>query len=133
MKAMVLTRPGTPLVPMDVPDPQPGPGHHKGRRGRDVEGMLAVAAGAAGIDQHLALAQRHDDGHDVAAHRLGAAGDLLGRLALHAQRGQIAADLRRRGRAVHDDVHGRGGFLAAQVLSVDDFGDGCSQRHDFIP
>ena len=26
MKAMVLTRPGTPLVPMDVPDPQPGPG-----------------------------------------------------------------------------------------------------------
>ncbi|HMN76694.1 MAG TPA: zinc-dependent alcohol dehydrogenase family protein [Burkholderiaceae bacterium] len=26
MKAMVLTRPGTPLVPMDLPDPRPGPG-----------------------------------------------------------------------------------------------------------
>jgi hypothetical protein len=56
----------------------------------------------------------HLDG--AALHRPGTAGDLVHCLALHAQRGQKRADLRRRGLALHDLRHGRVGLVGGQVL-----------------
>ena len=72
------------------------------RRGRDVERLAAVAAGAGRVDEVVAF-RLHGD--DVRAHRLGRAGDLVGRLALQPQRDEEAADLRRRRVARHDRVH----------------------------
>ena len=59
---------------------------------RDVQGVRAVAAGAGRVDEVVAL---RSHGQDVLAHRLGAACDLVGRLALEPQRDEEAADLRR--------------------------------------
>ncbi len=42
----------------------------------------------------------------MAAHRLGAACNLVGRFAFHAQGSQVAANLRLGGFPAHDDVHG---------------------------
>ena len=53
------------------------------------------------------------------AHRLGAAGDLVGRLALEPQRHEEAADLRRRRLAVHDRVHDRARLVAVEVVPVE--------------
>ena len=64
--------------------------------------LRAVAAGAGGVDEVVAL---RADGQDVLAHRLRAAGDLVGRLALQPQRDEEAADLGRRRLAAHDLVH----------------------------
>ncbi len=74
-------------------DARAGGGRDERRRGRDVERLAAVAARAGGIDEIVAL-RAHGD--HVCAHRLGGARDLVGRLALQAQRDQEAADLRRR-------------------------------------
>jgi hypothetical protein len=49
------------------------------RRGRDVEGVRTVAAGAGGVDE---IRPGRDDRDDVGAHRFGEAGDLVGGLAL---------------------------------------------------
>ena len=64
--------------------------------------LRAVAAGPGGVDEVVAL---RPHGEHVLAHRLGAAGDLVGGLALQPQRDQEAADLRRRRLAAHDLAH----------------------------
>ena len=56
---------------------------------RDVECALGVAAGAAGIDGALGRV----DAEGTGAHRLRAAGDLVDRLAPHAERHEEAAHL----------------------------------------
>ncbi len=79
---------------------------HKGGDGADVELVGAVAAGADDVDQHIvACLERHL--HGAARHGAGAAGDLVDRLALHAQRGQEGADLGIACLARHDLGHGR--------------------------
>ena len=89
----------------------PGSGNDERGCGGDIESVLAVAARAAGVDEEFALAQADVDRDDVAAHGVGAAGDLVDGLALHAQRRQIAADLDGGGFAAHDRVHGGRGFV----------------------
>src|SRR5229473_2868318 len=113
------------------------PGERLGQAGRvhpdhlgggDVEGAGGVAAGAAGIDQHLAVGAGL--GHQVRVvgphlhrllpHHLGEADQLLDRLGLHAERGQEGGDLGVGGRARHDRFHGRRGLDPAQVAPVDE-------------
>ena len=72
-----------------------GAGGDQRRAGRDIVGAGAVAAGADDVDR----AGRNLDAVHARAHHLGGAGDLLHRLAAHAQRHQEGAHLRRRGRA----------------------------------
>ncbi len=56
---------------------------------------------------------------DVVAHRLGGAGDLVGRLALQAQRDEEAADLGRRRIAGHDRVHHAARLGAREIDAVE--------------
>ena len=95
--------------------PAPRPRHER-RRGRDVDRLRAVAAGARRVDEVVALRVHRED---VLAHRLGAAGDLVGGLALQAQRDQEAADLRRRRLAAHDRAHHLTRLVAPQVVAVE--------------
>ncbi len=88
----------------------------EGRRGRDVVRVRAVAAGADDIDDVGAL---RVDAEDVLAHRLGAARDLVRRLALRAQRDEEAGDLRLRRLAAHDLAHRRARLVARQVVAVE--------------
>ena len=98
------------------PPATPAPATTKAAVGRDVEGAGAVAAGAAGVD-----ATAPDGGADrlgAGAHGARRARDLLGRLALRAQRDQEARDLgRRRPRPSMIAVAGLGGLGAAEVLA----------------
>jgi hypothetical protein len=79
-----------------------GCGCNERGRGRDVDRLRAVAAGACRVDQVVAprLHREH-----VCAHRLRAAGDLVRRLALRAERDQEPPDLCGRRGAFHDLVH----------------------------
>ena len=79
--------------------------------------MGAVAARADDVDDREALRR---DGDDVLAHRLGEARDLVGRLALGAQRDEEAGDLRVRPLAVHDRAHQLAGILAREVVAVEE-------------
>src|SRR5581483_635340 len=88
--------------------------------GRDVEGASPVAAGADHVDD---VVPPRVHGEDVLAHRLGAAGDLLRRLALRAQGDQEAADLRWRRLAAHDLAHRRACLRPAQRAALDQLGD----------
>ncbi len=99
-----------------------GPGrrrHDRGRR-RDVERAGAVAAGAGGVDQVVAL---RPHGQDVLPHRLGAAGDLVGRLALEAERDEEAADLGLRRLAAHDLAHHLAAARPPELLPVQEVGE----------
>ncbi len=89
---------------------------HERRRRRDVERVRAVAAGADDVDHGRAL-RRHR--HHVLAHRLGEAGDLVGRLALRAQGDEEAGDLGRRRLAVHDRAHQLVRVGAREVMPVE--------------
>src|SRR5581483_3421607 len=84
-------------------------------RGRDVERVLTVAAGAGGVDEVGPLRR---NGEHVVAHRLRRAGDLVRRLALRAQRDEIAGDLRLRRLPTHDLVHRVARLLTRQALAV---------------
>ena len=86
-------------------------GDDERRRGRDVEGAGAVAAGADGVDG----ARRRLDRQRLGAHGARGAGDLLDRLAAHAQRHQERAHLRRRRVARHHRVEGGGGLGLARA------------------
>ena len=59
------------------------------------------------------------DAEDVLAHRLGAAGDLVRRLALRAQRDEEAGDLGLRRLAGHDLAHRLARLVARQVVAVE--------------
>src|SRR5260370_39510896 len=72
-------------------------GHDPGERG-DVEGGEAVAAGPAGVEKRAVALDRRRQ----LACLSGEAGDLIDRLALHAQRDHEASDLNRRSVAPHD-------------------------------
>jgi len=83
---------------------------------RDVERLAAVPARSCGVDEVGALRQ---DGKYVSAHRLGAAGDLVGGLALQPERNEEAADLSGRRLARHDRVHHAARLVARQVVAVE--------------
>ena len=105
-------------------------GHERGCR-RDVERVRAVAARADDVDHGGA---RRSDGHDVLAHRLREAGDLVGGLALRAQRDEEAGDLRRRRLAVHDRAHQLVGVRAREVMPVEQQLDrGADDHREEVP
>ena len=82
----------------------PAAGDHQGRGGGDVEGPRAVAAGATGVEHHAT--GRRADRRRAAAHDHGRGGDLRRRLALHPQRHQEGAHLRRGGLSLEDGLEG---------------------------
>ena len=86
------------------------------RGGGDVERAGAVAAGADDVDHGGAL-RRH--GNDVLAHGRGEPGDLVGGLALRAQRDEEPGDLGGRRLAVHDRAHQLVRVLAREVVAVE--------------
>ena len=90
-------------------------GHERRSRG-DVERVRSVATGPDDVDHGRA---RGRDGDDVLAHRRGEARDLVGRLALVAQRDEEARDLGRCRLSVHDRAHQRMGVLAGEVVPVE--------------
>ena len=98
-------------------DRRAGSRSHERRRRRDVEGAGAVAAGADDVDEWCA---RRRDGDHVLAHRLGEAGDLVGRLALRPQRDEEAGDLGGCRLAVHDRAHQLVCVLAGEVVPVEE-------------
>ena len=89
---------------------------HERGRGRDVVRVRAVAARADDVDDVGALRR---DAENVLAHRLGAPGDLVGRLALRAQRDEEAGDLRLRRLAAHDLAHRLARLVAREVVAVE--------------
>ena len=93
-----------------------GRGDERGGGG-DVERVGAVASGADDVDDGRAL-RRHGD--DVLAHRLGEAGDLVGRLALRAQGDEEPGDLGLRRLAVHDRAHQLARVGAREVVPVEE-------------
>jgi hypothetical protein len=102
-------------------DPTAGGRNNHRAGGGDVERADAITAGANDIDQ-VRMVDR-DVGRELAHHR-GGRGDLLDRLALHAQADQEAADLCRGGIAAHDQAH-HGGHLAG--VEVAPLGDGADR------
>ena len=89
------------------------------RGSRYVERVLAVAAGAAGIDVVLAgdLERQSRPPHGA-----GQSGHLVGGLALHSQGGDERSELGRFEFTGHDLVHDRFGFGSGQVLAPVDLG-----------
>ena len=75
--------------------------------------MGAVAARAAGVDQPI---ERHFDFPRARPHRLGRAGDLVGRLAFDAQRDEQGGDLRHRRAALEHGVHRLRRLRAGEIL-----------------
>src|SRR5215218_430376 len=102
-------------------DPSAGRRRHQRRRGRDVERAAAVAARPGSVDEIVALRVNREH---VCPHRLGAASDLVGRLALQPQRDKEAADLGGRRVATHDRVHRLTRLVAGEVVSVEQPGKG---------
>src|SRR5439155_12236369 len=87
-----------------------------GGGGGDADRARPVASGSGGVDE---VVTTRPHGHDVLAHRLRAACNLVGCLALHAQRDEEAADLRRCRLAAHDLVHHLPGLATAEVVTVE--------------
>ena len=92
-----------------------GGSDERGRR-RDVVRVRPIAAGADDVDE---IGARGADAQHVLAHRLGAAGDLLRRLALRPQRDEKAGDLRLRRVAGHDHGHRPARLVPRQVVAVE--------------
>ena len=99
-------------------DAEAGANGHQRGDGRDVDGVRAVAAGAAGVHD-VAI---NMDAQGLVAHDLRHAGNLLGGLALDAQRRHECAELRGRGLARHDLLHDAGGEIRRQVFACDQVG-----------
>ena len=96
-----------------------GHGHAAGRdhqrgHGRDVEGARAVAAGAAGVDGARRRAAARARAR-IARAKPTISSSVSPRTARAAS---SAADLRRRGLAVHDRAHGRARLVLGQALAA---------------
>ncbi len=102
-------------------DGRPGGGRYERRRCGDVERPGAVTARSRRVHEVVA---RRRDGNDVRAHRLRAAGDLVCRLPLGAERDEEARGLGLRRLAGHDLVHRRPRSRGVQVLPGQQLGDG---------
>ncbi len=94
-------------------------GDERSRSG-DIECARAVAAGAGSVDEVFAL---RPYGEHVGAHGLGAAGNLVRGLALEAEGDEEAADLGGGRLPGHDRVHDLTGFVAREVVAVEDSGE----------
>ena len=93
-------------------------GDDRGRR-RNIVAARAVASGADDVDGVIG---RVDLQH-LAAHDLDGAGYFVHGLAAHPQAHEKGADLRRGGRARHDDGEGGPRFLAAERLAMRHLGN----------
>ena len=102
-------------------DGRAGGGRDERRRCGDVERPGAVAARSRRVHEVFA---RRRDGNDVRAHRFRAAGDLVCRLPLGAERDEEARGLGLRRLAGHDLVHRRPRSRGVQVLPGQQLGDG---------
>ena len=91
-----------------------GAGGDDGGGGRDVEGPGVVAAGAAGVEDHVGV---HLDLLGQRAHGARHADDLLGGLALDAQGAEEGGRLRVAGAAAHDLEQHVAGLVLAEVLA----------------
>ena len=87
------------------------------RRGRDVERMRRVAAGADDVDQMLAV--RHLDPGREFAHHLRRGGDLADRLLLDPQADGQRRDHHRRHFAAHDPAHDRQHLVGEDLPVLD--------------
>ncbi len=92
----------------------------QGGRGGDVVRVRAVAARADDVDEVVAL---WVDAQHVLAHGLRAAGDLVRRLALGAQRDEEAGDLRGSRLAAHDRAHRLARLVPREVVTVQQLRD----------
>ena len=101
-------------------------GGNESCRRRDVEGARSVTTGADHIDDGRALGMHR---HHVLPHRLGAAGDLVGGLALRAERHEHRRDLGRCRLAVHDLAHHGVRLLPGEVAAVDQRLERLADRH----
>jgi hypothetical protein len=99
-------------------DARAGSGGDEHRRRRDVEGLRAVAAGAAGIDQVRAVADLHL-GRQL-AHHLRRRRDFADGFLLDAQAGDDRRDHHRRHFAAHDLAHQRNHFVVKDLAVFDD-------------
>ena len=95
---------------------------HQRRRRGNVERPAAVATGAAGVEQGLAVrdafnshSRRAQCFRGVGAHHLGKSHQLIGLLALVAQRGEERHDLLVRHGARKELLHHLASFLAREV------------------
>ena len=95
------------------------------RRGRDVDRARTVAACAGRVDEVVPL---WPDGKDVGSHRLGAAGDLVGGLAVEPHGDQEAPDLRLRRFAAHDLIHHLARLRTREVAAFEQLGEGSANH-----
>ena len=100
-------------------DLDPGPGDDEGDRRGDVQGVSAVAAGAADVD-HLIRVVEHQG---FAAHGAGEGGDLAHRLAAQAHGGDRGRKLSWAGFAAEAGGEEGLGILLAQGLAVGEAGE----------
>ena len=101
-------------------------GRHERGGGRDVDRARPVAAGAGGVDEVVA---RRSHREDVLPHRLRAAGDLVGGLALQSQRHEETADLGGGRLTAHDLVHDRARLVAREVVTVEELRESLLNVH----
>ncbi len=101
-------------------DARAGGGRHERRRRGDVERPCAIATCSSRVHE---VGARRRDGYDVRAHGLRAAGDLIRRLALGAQRDEEAGRLGLRRFAGHDLVHRGLRRGRVEIPAVEQLGD----------
>ena len=97
-------------------DCRAGRGCDDRRRGGDVERLRRIAAGPDHVDE---IGPGHVHRGHVRPHRLGAARDLVRRLALRPERDEESCDLHRGRVTGHDLAHHRAGLLPGQVGAVE--------------
>jgi hypothetical protein len=94
-----------------------GSGGHEHRGGRDVEGLRAVTAGAAGIDEVGAVLDQHLDRQ--LAHDLRRRGNLTDGLLFHTQADDDRRNHHRRDFAAHDLTHQRHHLVVKDFAVLD--------------
>ncbi len=105
-----------------------GSGHHERHQRGDIERALAIAAGAAGIEQRNA-GQAHIHRRRHFPHGAGEADQFIHGRAFHPHRHQKCGDLRRAGLAGEYHVHGGKRIGLGQFLAGGDLLDVRKKRH----